>query len=115
MSFANVLKDLMKEHHVTQSQLASAIGFSQRAVSKWINAQAEPTETAIVSSANYFGVTMDEMLGQSEFPHTLLKSGQKSLLSVEEKVLLTNFRSSSEFGKARIMAYADLIKSQEDN
>lgn len=51
MSFASTLKDLLNENAISQARLASAIGFSQRAVSKWINAQAEPTETAIISCA----------------------------------------------------------------
>lgn len=64
MGFSETLKDLLKEKNLSQEKLASAIGFSQRAVSKWVNAQAEPTETAIVSCVDYFGITTDEMLGR---------------------------------------------------
>lgn len=63
MSFAISLKELLKENNLSQTRLAGEIGFSQRAISKWVNGQAEPTESAIVACAQYFGVTADEMLG----------------------------------------------------
>ena len=52
MSFGTILKDLLKEHGLTQSALASEIGYTQRAISKWINQEAEPTESAINLVAN---------------------------------------------------------------
>ena len=57
------LKQLMKENGVNQVALAKAIGYTQRAVSKWVNGQAEPTATAIGLCAKYFGVTSDYLLG----------------------------------------------------
>ncbi|MBD5132818.1 MAG: helix-turn-helix transcriptional regulator [Clostridiales bacterium] len=63
MSFGDRLKDLLKENNISQSTLAAAISVSQRAVSKWINHQSEPTESCIVKCANYFSVSTDYMLG----------------------------------------------------
>ena len=63
MEFAERLKQLMKETNTSQQMLAQNIGYTQRAVSKWINAQAEPTATAVVACAKYFGVTTDYLLG----------------------------------------------------
>lgn len=63
MGFGKELKILLKEKDLSQETLAKAIGVSQRAVSKWINEQSEPTETYIVACAKYFRVTTDEILG----------------------------------------------------
>ena len=63
MEFAKRLEQLMKEQGITQVKLSQSIGYSQRAVSKWINGEAEPTATAIVLCANYFEVTSDYLLG----------------------------------------------------
>lgn len=63
MEFAKRLEQLMKEKGITQMKLSQSIGYSQRAVSKWINGQAEPTATAIMLCANYFDVTSDYLLG----------------------------------------------------
>jgi transcriptional regulator with XRE-family HTH domain len=61
--FGEILKYLMEEKGITQNVLASNIGYTQRAVSKWVNNQSEPTETAIVKCAKYFNVTSDYLLG----------------------------------------------------
>ena len=53
----------MDEANISQQTLATAIGYTQRAVSKWLNDEAEPTATAVVYCAKYFGVTTDYLLG----------------------------------------------------
>lgn len=89
MSFSNTLKDLLNENNISQSRLASAIGFSQRAISKWINAQSEPTEKAITLCAEYFGVSADYLLGLSDdlgapipAPPPALPADEKELLDL---------------------------------
>ena len=55
----------MKEHGLTQSVLANGIGYTKHAISKWINHEAEPTESAINRVANYFHVTSGALLGRT--------------------------------------------------
>lgn len=66
MEFGNRLKDLLKEKNISQETLAKNIGVSQHAVSKWINLQSEPTESAIVNCAKFFEVSADFILGLSD-------------------------------------------------
>ncbi|MDE7301293.1 MAG: helix-turn-helix domain-containing protein [Clostridia bacterium] len=66
MEFGNRLKDLLRENNISQETLAKSIGVSQRAVSKWINHQAEPTESSIVNCAKYFEVSADFILGLTD-------------------------------------------------
>lgn len=108
MSFSNVLKDLMSEHSVSQTKLANAIGFSQRAVSKWISAQAEPSETAIVACAKFFGVTVDEMLGITEISAVAIPAGP---ISESERTLVEGFRSLPEAKREQMIAYLDFLKT----
>ena len=63
MIFSERLKQLITEAGISQETLAQAIGYTQRAVSKWINGQAEPSATAITLCAKYFDVTTDYLLG----------------------------------------------------
>ena len=63
MGFGETLRRLMKEEKISQEKLARSIGVSQRAVSKWINLQSEPTESAIVACALFFSVSSDYILG----------------------------------------------------
>lgn len=63
MEFGKRLSQLMKENKISQELLAKEIGYSQRAVSKWIIGQSEPSATAIVLCAKYFDVSTDYLLG----------------------------------------------------
>lgn len=65
-SFGQRLRELMKENGINQIELAYAIGYSQRSVSKWINFQSEPTATAIVRCARFFDVTCGYILGTED-------------------------------------------------
>ena len=48
------IKELRKNHRITQEQLAEKIGVSFQAVSKWENDIALPDITLIPVLANYF-------------------------------------------------------------
>ena len=66
MNFASNLRELMTENKLSQQALASKIGVSQRAVSKWLRGEAEPTATNIFNIAVQFSVTADYLLGLHE-------------------------------------------------
>lgn len=66
MKFQERLKELIASEKISQDCLAKAIGYTQRAVSKWVNGQAEPTATAIYKIAKYFKVSADYLLGLEE-------------------------------------------------
>ena len=66
MDFGNRLSELMKEYNISQAELAKNIDVSQRAVSKWVNHQSEPTESSIVKCAQYFSVPTDYLLGLTD-------------------------------------------------
>lgn len=63
MEFGNRLKELITENEISQATLAAHIGVSQRAVSKWINHQSEPTASSIINCSIYFKVSSDYLLG----------------------------------------------------
>ena len=60
---------LRKEKGLTQEELASHMGVSPQAVSKWENDQTCPDISALPKLAQLFGVTVDELLeGKQELP-----------------------------------------------
>ena len=61
--FAQNLVHLRKESGMTQEKLASLIGVSFQAVSKWENGQAYPDIELIPSIASIFKVSIDVLLG----------------------------------------------------
>ena len=94
MKFANSLKILMEEKNLTQSTIAKEIGFSQRAVSKWVNGESEPTETAIRRIANYFGISPAMGEGERELLRLF-----RALPPEYQELALTNLRTWTGEGK----------------
>ncbi len=60
--FAYNLKILRKEKNLTQPQLAKALNVSKGMISFWENEIYEPTATNIIKVANFFNISIDELL-----------------------------------------------------
>lgn len=57
------IKELRRRDGRTQETLASALGVTAQAVSRWEKGICYPDMTMIPSIANYFGVSIDELFG----------------------------------------------------
>ena len=71
-NFAIKLRELRKASGMTQEQLAAEFGVSVQAVSKWENDLSCPDITLLPQLARLFGVTTDELLGNTGHPETTL-------------------------------------------
>ena len=58
-----VIRDLRKEHRITQEQLAAAINTTQDTISLWELNKSCPDAYFIVKLAKYFSVSSDYLLG----------------------------------------------------
>lgn len=60
--FAQNLKYLRLERNLTQPELARSLHVSNGMISFWENGKYEPTASSIITVAQYFGVSIDELL-----------------------------------------------------
>jgi transcriptional regulator with XRE-family HTH domain len=60
--FAKNLVKLRKDRQITQLELAEALNYSDRNISKWENGLSLPPVDTLVDIAHYFGVTTDYLL-----------------------------------------------------
>lgn len=60
--FSINLKTLRVDKKLSQSQLAKELGVSNGMISFWENNIYEPTATNIITIANYFNVSIDDLL-----------------------------------------------------
>lgn len=62
MPFKDKLKDLRKQKSITQEELAKQTGISKSAIGMYESGQREPKFETLEVFADYFNVTMDELL-----------------------------------------------------
>ena len=58
---ANRLLQYRKQHNLSQEELAEKIGVSRQAVSKWERSEASPDTDNLISLAEVYGVSLDEL------------------------------------------------------
>lgn len=66
MNFSENLRKLRKAKDIKQETLAEAMNVSRQTVSKWENGTAMPDFKKLNALAEYFGVTIDELLGYKD-------------------------------------------------
>ncbi len=64
------LKELRAKFNMTQKELAERLEMSQQAVAKWENGIAEPTVKNLRELAIIFGISIDDLLGNSKIIKT---------------------------------------------
>lgn len=60
--FKDVIKDMRISQGLSQYELAEKLSVSQSAVAKWELGKTEPTASALISMAKFFGVSADYLL-----------------------------------------------------
>lgn len=66
MEFNEKLQELRKKKGITQEELAEALYVSRAAVSKWESGRGYPNIDSLKAVANYFSVSIDELLSTEE-------------------------------------------------
>lgn len=57
------LKELRREKHMTQQEVADALGVSQVTYSRYESGEREPSNDMLIALSSYFDVSVDELLG----------------------------------------------------
>lgn len=92
------LKFLRKSCHLSQSELSRVLHISQQSICKYESGHSEATETLLIKTADFFGTSVDFLLGLSDsplkydtgYPHS------PSFGSAEEAIHLNLYRHASE-------------------
>ena len=66
-SFGGNLRALRQERRISQAALAKAVGVTQQAVSGWESASMEPTLSNLWALADFFDISVDELIGRRDF------------------------------------------------
>lgn len=76
---AETLKALREEHHLTQQELADALGVTRQSVSNWERGKNLPDIECIVHISETYGISLDTLIlgkdGRSEMKEKLVQDG----------------------------------------
>ena len=98
-----VIARLRKEKDITQEELASYLGVSKPAVSKWESLQSYPDITMLPILATYFDVTIDELLGYE--PQMDKKEIRKQYMRLSEVFAKEGFEAGYRLCQVYIKKY----------
>lgn len=62
------LKELREKRHISQVRFAMDLNMTQSSVSRYENGEREADYETLVAFADYFGVSVDYLLGRTENP-----------------------------------------------
>lgn len=82
MSTGNTIRELRKQRHLSQTELAKDVHVSQATVTAWETGKAEPSSSALNTLASFFNVSADYLLGRKN-------SGTKSADFADEDTIFT--------------------------
>lgn len=66
MAFAERLKELRKQAHLTQVELAKLLGIGQSSYADWERGKKKPTQGNLVKIAQILNVSVDYLVGNSD-------------------------------------------------
>ena len=65
-TFASRLKELRNEKGLSQYEIGKLVNMSKMAISHWEKGHSEPSIAQLIRLSEYFGVTVDYLVGKSE-------------------------------------------------
>lgn len=85
-TFASRLKELRKERGLTQKQLAEQTRTSERGIQNYELGERSPAFDALISLADFFGVSIDYLAGRSNCPDMLAFDKDGNMVVIEAMV-----------------------------
>ena len=86
MSLSKNIKRLRIQKKMTQEQLASLLGVSSQAISKWENYDTYPDGSLLLPLSKILGVSLDELFGNEEvYLDDMLKKAERLMMTSKEE------------------------------
>lgn len=101
--FNEILEELRKEKRITQRELAAKLGIARTTYSGYENGTRQPDQRTLNKIADYFGVSVDYLLGRTK---------TRGYLTDENAKLLAEKITELPENKRRVIE--ELLKSYED-
>lgn len=113
------LKALRKQHKLTQTQVGNYLGITVSAYGNYELGQREPSIDMLGKLADYFGVTVDYLIGRDDKAQTEpfnepFKTKKSPALSEEDEEMLNTYLELSDDSK-RVVRYTVNMYAKSEN
>ena len=107
------LKELRQAYGLKRSKLAEELKMNPGTIANYENELRQAPYETLILFADYFDVTLDELLGREKggAPHRI----PGGTLNAQEKKLLDDYRRCDRIGKSRIREYVELWSERGAN
>lgn len=105
---ATKLKELRKEHKLTQNTVSALLNISREAYSMYENNKRQLNYESLCTISNFYNVSLDYLFGRSDTPEL------HEALSKDEFTLLLQYRELDARGKEIILAITRLEYERRD-
>ena len=101
--FATRLRELRKSNNVSQQKLSKYLNFGYTAIANYESGRNQPSLDTVKKIAQYFGVTVDYLIGVSDYPR------RENDITDKEAELLGIFRKINEDEKDALLKIVNLM------
>lgn len=98
------LKEFRKLKNISQAQLAEEINLSNGAIGNYEQGTREPDISTLIILADFFQVSIDELVGH-------IPMNSKSLISDDELCLIADYRMLGQADKERLQKIISALKN----
>ena len=106
MKISEILRDIMIDNNLSQTQLANMLNVSQKAISNWLNGVDKPNTASLLTIYNNFGVTPNELLDIE--PQQRENEIQNQSYTQDEQNLINKYRTLSAGKKKALFDMLDI-------
>ena len=96
------LADLLKRNGLTQRELAKRTGISESTISRYVNENRVPTNSAIINLSNVLHTTSDYLLGLEEKENVKEYDFESEYKQIQ-KLISRNLKQMSQRQKAKLV------------
>lgn len=107
--FAKKLKDLRKDRHVSQRELAEYLHLTPNSICEWENLRSEPSIDLLIKLSNYFQCSLDYLLGrEDDFGNIVVQGTEEPFFTTpQEQEFIIKLRSLSSSTREMILHVLD--------
>ncbi len=87
------IQELRELHGISQTELAKQLGVVRSTICQYEKGNRQPDTATLLKLADFFGVSVDYLLGRNEAPSVQMKPAAESELTATEQELLSIYRS----------------------